>query len=387
MTAIALIAADLQRNRFGGPARLHETIAGRSVLEHTVRRAARISRISKIVLVHPAGQDPFKLIDRQKIDKSLAALPIEGGLDEPRDRHWAAARKWALTCWRGGLGAATAFDEVLPAAPLLAALDAHHAESALLLRGEWCAFDDQLADAQLAQHAENTEAYRLCFTQAPPGLGCLVAHRASIAQVAEHHAAFGQALGYRPQRPALDPIGREVNIAIPATVRDTYRRFAYDTPRSAALLRRIAERLDDAFLTADAEAITDAACAVEADDPAIAFERLPQQVTLELTPRRAVNGPITPQHHVSFERPDIDVDLAQRIVAQLGDGEAAGDVALRLGGLGDALLHPQWDEIVRAAHDAGVLGICIETELLCDTATLDRLMTLPIDVVSVRFNA
>lgn len=387
MTAIALIVTDLQHHRLGGPSRLQDTLAGRTVLEHTVRRAARVKGITKIVLVHPAGQDPFKLFDRQKIDKPVAALPIEHGFDSPRDRHWVSARKWALTCWRGGLGSATVYDEALPAAPLLAAMEAHHATSALLLRAEWCAFDDTLADAQLAQHAESPDAFKLCFTQAPPGLGGLVAHRDSIAQLAEHHAAFGQALGYRPQRPTLDPIGREVNIAIPATVRDTYRRFTYDTPRSIALLQRIAERLDNDFLTADAQAITDAARAVEEENPQMPFERLPQQVTLELTPRRSVTGPITPQHHVTFDRPDIDTDLARRIVAQLSDAQAAGDVALRLGGLGDALLHLEWDKIVQAAHEAGVLGIAIETDLLCEQDTLDRLLELPIDLVSLRFNA
>ncbi len=387
MHVTAVIIADLQRSRFGLPAHLHDMLAGRSVLEHTVRRAAQLRQVYRIVLVHPAGQDPLKLLNVQDIDKPVSTLPIEHGLDHARATQWAAARKWSLTGWRGGLGNATVYDELLPAAPLVAALDAHHASSALLLRGEWCAFDTEFADAQIAKHLENIEAFKLCFTQAPPGLGGMVVSRDALAQLAEHHAAFGQALGYNPRRPALDPIGREVNIPIPAEVRDTFRRFIYDTPRSMTLLRAIADHLGEAFGEADATTITDACRAIEREQPTILHDRLPQQITLELTPRRQATGPVTPQHYVTFDRADLDVELAQRLCEQMGDAQAGGDVALRLGGLGDALLHPQWDVIVQAAHDAGVLGIAIETDLLCDTTALDRIFELPIDVVSVRFNA
>ena len=387
MAAIAIIVADTQRSRLGLPARLDDVIAGRTVLEHTLQRVTRLKRISKIVLVHPADQDPLSFCQARQAGKRIESFPVAGGLDLPRDRHWAAARAWALTCWRGGIGTATTYDELLPAGPLVQAMQAHDAASALLVRGEWCAFDPALADEQLSQHLENPEAFKLCFTQAPPGLSALVAHRTVLEQVAEHHGGIGQALGYNARRPALDPIGREVNIAVPATVRDTFRRFSYDTPRSIALLRAIAERLGDAFATADAQTITDTCRATESDYPDWSFVRLPQQVTMELTPRREVAGPITPQHYVTFDRPDMDVELARRLFAQLGDPETAGDVALRLGGLGDALLHPHWPELVEAARDAGVLNIALDTDLLCDTDTLERVMDSPVDVLSVRLNA
>lgn len=387
MPTIAVIATDLDRTALGLPARLGDTLADRPVLEHTVRRAARIDHIEKIVLVHPAGQNPLSLLDPQTIDKPIASLPIEPTFSDARTRHWGAARKWALTCWRGGLGGATIYDEVLPAGPLLAAMNAHEATSAMLLRAEWCVFDDTLADAQLTQHLENPDAYKLCFTQAPPGLTGLVAVRDIIAQSAERHGAFAEALGYNPRRPTLDPVGRDVNIPIPSDVRDTFHRFVYDTPRSMALLQAIAAHLGPRLLEAQAQAITEAARAIERESADTRPPRLPQQVTVELTPRRAAVGPITPQHHVSFDRPDIDIELAKRVFEQLAAPQTGGDIALRLGGLGDALLHPQWDELVQAAHDAGVLGITIETDLLCDAPTLDRMLALPIDVICVRFNA
>lgn len=381
----ALVVTDLKSSTFGHRARLGDLLGDQTVLAHTVRRAARVARVERIVLVHPAGQDPLALLGDVRYGKPVQAFAVEGPT-HPHDARWLAGRKWAMTCWRGGLGGATAFDEALPAGPLAAALGAFESEAALLLRAEWCCFDPAYADAQLAMHLEHPEAFKLAFTQAPPGLGGMVTSRSVLEQFAEHHASFGAALSYNPRKPHVDPIGREVNHPIPPSVRDTNLRFTYDTPRSIDMLRKVAARLGDDFADADAVAVTDAARAIAAE-PAYRLARLPQQVTLELTPRRPVNGPITPQHHVRFDRPDLDVDLARRIFAQLADEEVAGDVALRLGGLGDVLEHPQWREIVDAAREAGVLGVAVDTDLLCASPEIDALLDAPIDVVTVRINA
>jgi hypothetical protein len=178
-----------------------------------------------------------------------------------------------------------------------------------------------------------------------------------------------------------------VNCAIPASVRDTTERFIYDTPRSAELVAALAERLGDKLATADAKLITDTCRAMRSDDPGWAYRRLPRMVTMELTPRRSATGPITPHHHVAFDRPDLDTDLAIRIVEQLGETDAGGDVTLLLGGLGDAVLHPEWEQIVTAAHEAGVFSIGIETDLLCEKDELTRVLDRPIDLVKIRFNA
>ncbi|MEX0653836.1 MAG: SPASM domain-containing protein [Phycisphaeraceae bacterium] len=391
MPTIALIVTDTQRTRLGHPARLGDVLGGVNVLTHTLRRASGVAAVRRLVLVHPPGQAEAvrTLMGDARFDKPVhlfEAAAAEPGA-QAHDARWVAARRWAVTAWRGGLGGATVYDELLPAAPLADAMRAHEATSALLLRAEWCLFDPALAASQLALHLEQPDAYKLSFTQAPPGLSGLVAHRDVIGRLVESGAAFGTGLGYQPRRPQGDPITRELNRPVPPSVRDTYRRFVYDTPRSIDLLRTIADRLGDALPTADAVAVTDAARAVEADDADWPWRCLPQQVTLELTPRRAVTGPITPHHHVAFDRPDLDVDLARRIIDQLADPAAAGDVALRLGGLGDALLHPQWDAIVAAAQEAGVMSIGVDTDLLCDRATLDRLLALPIDLLTVRLNA
>ncbi|MFA9477022.1 SPASM domain-containing protein [Phycisphaerales bacterium AB-hyl4] len=389
MPPIALIVTDTKRSRLGHRARLGDVLGDANVLTHTLRRAATLSGVSRLVLVHPAGQAAAVagLIAAERFDKPVQLFETPSEMMPTSDARWVAARRWAPTAWRGGLGGATAFDEVLPAAPLVAAMDEHNAESAVLLRAEWCLFEPAYAEGQLARHCEDPAAYKLTFSQAPPGLSCVVAHREALERLVSSQGSFGTGLTYQPRRPQGDPIGRDLNHAIPHTVRDMNRRFVYDTPRSVDLIRAIADQLGDDFASASAVTVTDAARAIEAEQRDWRWRRLPQQVALELTPSRAVAGPITPRHYVTFDRPNLDAGLAQRIVSQLGDEQTAGDVALRLGGIGDALLHPQWDEIIIAAHEAGVMSIGVDTDLLCDEATLDRLHELPIDLLTVRLNA
>lgn len=385
--AIALIVADSRYWRFGQPAQLDDRLGEATVFEHTLRRAARVSRVEQIVLVHPADQPPPALPPNLPAGKPIVTFAAPSHLYSPLDQRWVAARKWALTAWRGGLGGATVYDELLPAAVLAAAVEAHNTQAALLLRADWCLFDPAYADALIALHLEHPEAYKITFTQAPPGLSGIVTSLAVLKQFAQHQAGFGQALGYNPRAPHPDPIGRDVNHPIPALVRDTNRRFIYDTPRSRALLTALAQQLGPRLDEADALTLAQACRDLEADDPAWHLQWLPQQVTLELTPRRPVDGPITPQHYVTFDRPDMDTDLALRIIDQLGQAELGGDIALLLGGLGDALLHPDWDRIILSAREAGVMGLGVETDLLCSRDAIDRLLELPLDVLSIRLNA
>lgn len=111
---------------------------------------------------------------------------------------------------------------------------------------------------------------------------------------------------------------------------------------------------------------------------------LPQQVTLELTPRRALNGPLIPQQHVNIPRSDMPLDLALRLIEQLGP---AGDAALTLGGLGDALLHKHWLQVVQAAKQAGVLAVEVRTDLRVPREMLAALLDAGVDAVSVYLNA
>lgn len=377
MSVICLIPVDLQRTRFDLPSHVGDRLVSATVLQHTVVRAARIPQIERIVIVHPDGQAPLSLIDPVAIDKPVNTFVDPDQRIDAHTPRWVAARKWAMECWRGGLGSATCHDELLPAGPLAAAMEKHGANSAYLIGGDWCLFDPALAEAQLKVHLDAPEAMKLVFTQAPPGLAGLAVTRDVLQQLRDTGSGFGGILGYNPFQPAIDPIGRDVCIAVSPVVRDLGRRFIYDTPRTIQHIRAISHGVDP--LRADSDQIARASVECESLNDEV---RLPTWVTLELTTRRPLNGSITPQHYAAFDRPDIDPDLAGRIFDQLEP-----DTAVTLGGLGDALEHPHLHDIIRAAHTTGMMGIGIETDLLCDTDDAIALLDLPLDVISIRFNA
>lgn len=382
---IAIVLADLERSRLGLPSRLGDLLQDRSVLDHTIRRLACIDCLGAIVLVHPVGQDPLSVVTHECAKLLETCSGGQVGVDLYQFAR-TSARKWALASWRGGLGGATCFDELLPAAPLAAAMAEHDAEAALIVGGDWPLVDPQLCAKVIDRHLESPEVMQMTFTQAPPGLVGLVAGRKLIGELAEQvSATFGGIMSYQPSKPQADPIGRDLCVQIDPVIRNLRYRLIYDTPRSAALICHVANRLGDCLSQSSALTIARTVNTLDSDAVGLAVA-LPQQVTIELTPRRApaIHGPIVPQHYLTLDRPEMDLALALRIVRQLGRDQ---DLSLTVGGLGDPLLHPDWEKVVSAACDAGVFGIAIETDLLGDDMTMQRLMDLPIDVVTVRLNA
>ncbi|MEQ9454937.1 MAG: SPASM domain-containing protein [Phycisphaeraceae bacterium] len=380
---LAIIPTDVMNGRLGHARDLSDQIAGMTVLEMTVRRVLSIESLDGVVLVYPEGQNPLALLP-DDVRERVQVYADPEGLRDRQTARLVAARKWAVDSWRGGLGFATGFDELLPAGPLARAAETHGAQSVLLVRGDWPLFDTGYARELIELHQTSPEHMKVTLTQAPPGLGPLVMSVPFLTEFAEHGGNFGSMLGYNSHSPAIDPIGREVTVPISPKVRDCRKRLVYDTPRSIERLRVLEQVFGDRLVTVDADRLVEAIASWERDHPEHLFERLPQQVNLELTPRRPATGPITPQAYVAFERPDLELYLAERLVDQLGE---PGDVSLLLGGLGDAMEYPEWDRVVMAAHEAGVMGIGVETDLLSSWSEVEKLLDLPLDLVIVRINA
>lgn len=388
MKTIALILIDPARGRLGHAAALDAEIVGRSVLQHTLDRAARIEGIDEWVVLDVSDQAKGSGIFSEcckKIPDTFLSLTAERrDTDAWLADSIASARKWSLTAWRGGIGGMSVYDELLPAYPILRAMHRRNADTAVVLRGDWCCMDPELASRQLALFKTAPEALKLTFTQAPPGLSPLVIGKPVVEDLVDHQATIANILCYNPQKPVIDPVGKDVNVPVPALVRDQARRFIHDTPRASEHLREIAEYLGPSFLTADCQQITDASRAIETDRPDRQLARLPQQINIELTPRREATGPIDPQHHIDLGRGEMTRPTLDAALAELGE---AGDTAVIFGGLGDALLSEHVDYAVRRAKELGVLGIGIETDLLVEPDRIDRLAALPLDAVSVRINA
>ena len=424
MTSIAIIQVDLTRGRFGHAASLLDELAGKSILQHTIDRVARVDGVDEIVLMHPANQ-----AIQGTYDTPSESPPITTAVMQIRQSDaWLAdvigsGRKWSLTAWRGGIGGMTVYDELLPAYPWLCVAQDRQAESVVALRADWCMVDPGLATKQLELHRSAPEAMKLTFTQAPPGLSPLVIHHSVLQEMADHNATVANLLCYNPKKPVIDPMGKDVNVQVPASVRSQYRRFIYDTPRAVEHLQAVAGRIGDGLQQADAVAVTDASRAAETSEPWRQLSRLPQQLNVELSPRRAVDGPIVPQHYLDLNREDMSRQTIDALLDQLGaakplpseplpaslgddvgwiDLEGTGspgipshhvrelidnDTALLFGGLGDPLLHDNWFETLVRLTGSGFLGIGIETDLLVDDEAIDRLASLPLDVIAVRINA
>ncbi len=358
---VGLIVVEPGRSR-RGLSTDHDTAFGATtVLGATIERLRGCEQLDEIVVIHAADQPPPAV-------RGVRCHASGQPLDDAGHRRCIAARKWSPNAWRGGLGGATVYDELLAPAAMAEALDAVKADAALIVGPDWPLVDAALCDAVIDRHLESPDHHKLTFTQAPPGLcGCVVS-RTLLEEVSHNGVTIGAMLDYNPRSPQGDPIARDVCVQIDPSVRGAALRATFDAPRWREAMAGVA---------ADADA-------AEVVRTLASRDRLPQQVTVELTPRRPSTGPITPQHYFHPQREPLSMDTAGAIFAELA---AEPDTAIMLGGIGDALVHPRWPDMVRAAREAGVWGVGVETDLHVEPDTLRALVELPLDAIVVRLNA
>ena len=323
-------------------------------------RLARVPRIRRVVDVHADGLMPRP-----------------------------ARRRWAGDNWRGGLRGAPVWDELMPAAPLLAALDGaagkvDDTDPLLLLADDWPLVCPDLIDRLLDAHAAAPDTMKMAFAQAPPGLGPLLMTPPLLRDLADEDGGLTPLFAYVIKRPRLDVISRPHCVAVDADVRNTARRFIADTPAARA---RTAHLLDVLPPDADAAAVCAATRAWEAEAPhAGTLGVLPDVVGLELTRALppACDGPSIPRPEV--QPMVMPLDRVEALAPQL-----AGR-ALLLGGLGDPLLHRDWPQVI--AHlRAHARGIALDTFAVPDgeapEVLAERLAKAlgPDDAVAVRLHA
>jgi hypothetical protein len=336
-----------------------QPFAGTTVLQHTIARLQRCTLLEGIVIIaeHDTQLPPLPGVHRVA---SLSDVAME---------HRLAARKWSPAAWRGGLGGMTCYDEVLAPASMVEALDAVGAPAGLLVGADWPLVDPGLCDAVIERHLSQPERLKLVFTQAPPGMAGCVITRDLLMELRDKHATIGALLDYQPLAPQGDPIGKDPCVQIDHVIRNAPGRFVCEAGRWGKVMR-----------TLEPMASADALTIVKAAAPALAHvhDEGPEQLTIELTTRRRVSGPLAP---AVVQRPDITLDRVTELLREFWRG------VVTFGGLGDPLLHAEWPAMVRAAAAAGVSGVHVQTDLIVDQRTLETLLELPIDVVSVNLSA
>jgi hypothetical protein len=348
-----------------------------NILGQTLRRLAACSALDGVVLI-TSSEQAAAASSADTVGPPLSVYHVASFESDPAHAWRLSARKWSPCAWRGGLGGATCYDELLCPAAMVAALDSVDATAGLIVGPDWPFVDPVLCDAIVQRHRDEP-SLQLVFTQAPPGLaGCLL-HRDLLVDLDRTGTMIGTAIDYQPRTPQGDPIAKPNCVSIDPAVRDAPMRAVFDAPRWSKLLQQVSQELGSASDKASAMDVVAAASGHWGQVYAS-----PQQVTLELTTDRRATGPIVPQHHATLHRGPISEADAQQLFTTLA--KAGPDIVLTLGGVGDPLCCVHWESIVRAANDAGLYGIHLETDLSVAGAG-SRLAALPLDVVSIRLNA
>jgi len=350
-------------------------VDGKPALLHTVDRMSRVNA-DRLAVVAPHGGDAA---GRRELEARLAGLAEVLDVDvDPRpdaEARLRLARAWSPSSWRGGIGGATCYDEWLDPRVAAAAMETLDADAAVLVAPDWPLVDPAWCDRLIDRHLELPEKHRMVFSQAAPGFCGVLLEKALAREMADHATNVGWMLDYNPAAPKVDPVGRDVCVQVPPELRAPGVRATTDRPRWAALVDAAGE----------AGAADDAVAAARAMTARLRDRghALPQQVAVELTPRRATRGPASPGGLVDAGRDAMTPRTFAAISDRLAD---VPDLALTFGGLGDPLCHPAFEAFVEAAPPHA--AIAWETDLLAGADAIDRLSAIdrPM-VVKVRLNA
>ncbi len=276
--------------------------------------------------------------------EGLDAIEVRPAVVDARTR---AARAWAGSCWRGGLGGATVWDEVFDPDAAGAALQSAGCDAALVVGADWIHLDPDLCSRIIERHRSSPDARALAFCQAPPGIAGCVIGRELVDGLGEGRragdplATIGGVLAYRPARPRPDPIAGAACVSIEPKLRDS-------------LVRCIGD-----------EAMAPSVESVEAS---------PREVVIELCAARE-----------DAEGESMEAARFERVIGQLRDLETP--VLLTLGGRGDPLCHDQSVRCIETACNAGLAGVHVRTELLADASIVEALAGMRVDVISVDLHA
>ncbi|MEQ9616690.1 MAG: DUF115 domain-containing protein [Phycisphaerales bacterium] len=327
-TLPAVVYAPMRASTLGTSRDLTEPRSGTPVLRRTIDRLVRCERVSRVVVLTDDVESAHRAVG-DDIDATF--VPFEGA-EIPRGLR--SSRLFASTCWRGGIGSVSAFDEYVHPELAIAAFDGVDATHALFVGGDWDGLDADLCDGVIARHLESPAAHGFVFTPADVGLAGVVISRDHIEHLLELRrngdsgGLVGASLGYNASRPMTDPVTRSWCVSVD-----------------------LAQRRGEARVTA--------------------FDRDPIHITLELVAR---DGAV------------MDDSLARAVIDSLDP--TARPVALSFAGDGDPMSHDRLLTLIRHAKSRGIGAVHVRTDLLTGREEdLRELLASGVDVVSVDLGA
>ncbi|UCD73939.1 MAG: DUF115 domain-containing protein [Phycisphaerales bacterium] len=380
----ALIPVDPKRNGLGVERSLAADFQGVNVLQATLQRLGRLQSVKSIILFCPDDFDVEGLLERSSIGLPVEIERCAGSPFGDEQEAIAAARMWADTCWRGGVGGMSVYDEVLCPRIMHRIMEERGITAALLAAPDWPLIDitaETGCDAVVNRHLEHPEQLNLVFTQSPPGLcGCVIS-ASLMSELAQRNrlSTVGGLLVYQPHAPQGDPIARDANVQIDHRTRSSMVRVTYDSSRNRQLI-------DDALAECGDPDNLKSAGIVDMIENQLHREtaELPQQLIVELTARRLSRGLFARHHFGEIKRAEMTRNLAEHLFEQFADVDYW---VVSFAGVGDPLLGELFDDYVNMARNAGAKTIHFRTELLADRDVLNRLMSCGIDVLSIDLHA
>jgi hypothetical protein len=393
--AAFLVPVDPWHGGLGTPRSLAETLAGRPAIQWTLERLGRSRSATAIVLLVPEGFDVDALIDRSRIRLPIEIHRTDGSPLGPVRPAIASGRLWSDSAWRGGICGLTAYDEVLAPKAMLAAMERFNLTAGVVVGPDWPLVQvDGIGgcDSLIERHRVRPREIRITLTQLPPGLSGALVERSLMKEFAQagRGGTLASRLAYDPLRPQQDPIVKEIFVQVDHSLRRSFIRAVFDTPRNMTRIRRAVEPaisgLGEGGAGEGLHAL-DARAVVELLEHQL-YDTVPyytpQHLIVELNTGRQGSGVSSPHRYGSVQRPVMTERRFERIVEQVAESR---DCVMTFGGAGDPLLHPDVVPFIRAAKQGGVRGVHVRTELLCERAMIDAIRDAGVDVISVDLDA
>lgn len=374
MTCIGVIEADLKKSPIGTRSRLGDDLRGEPVLTRTVRQIVDVRGVDHVFVV--CGDDEMDCCRSMVPQDARERVTVRGTrVKNAPFRHLVrTARKWSLDGWRGGLGGVCCMDEYTRTDEL--ALLAHEMKADAVLCAPAAAplFDAKLADAMI-EHADRTrDESRLTFVQSPPGLAGTVFRTELLIEMGQKHVPPGFVTSYKPDTPQMDLALKSCCYPASRAVRHSSGRMIADTDRAWASIGD--------YLTGGGPIDADRVGQWLISREESTVPSLPREVEIELTTEDQLpNALLRPRGGRVRPRGPIDLAIVERIATEMA---AFDDALIVLGGFGDPLLHPRFDDVLRIIRSAGIYGVAVRTNgIALDAERIDSLIRHQVDVLNV----
>ncbi|GMV97571.1 MAG: hypothetical protein AMXMBFR83_19290 [Phycisphaerae bacterium] len=376
MKVIAVIEADYERGALGTRSRLGDALAGETVIRRTLRQTLAARRVASVHLVVPARQ-------QAEAQQAAAGLAVRVETHEaapvPWREHVAAARKWSLDAWRGGIGGATVFDESLNPWVVSALAQRESAEAVAAVPAGAALLDPGLLDEMIGHFEKVRDQMRMVFTQSAPGLSAAVYSPALLADLAATVQPPGRVMAYLPSDPRRDMVMQPCYYSPDPAIAYAAGRCIADTDEAFKRMERI---LSDAGGGGpDARAVS-----LRLAREQHVSAPLPAEVEIELTTDDPLpESTLRPRGAAVGRRGPMDAGLFRRLVEELSGRD---DVRVVLGGFGDPLMHPDWPALLADGRRAGLFGLAVRTPAVgLDERASAALIDAHVDVLNVPLDA